>query len=139
MSITSTRSEAQSRDRKREAGAVERQLRRAFTPEVVDKLRADTGYNPHQRVGTALRLMLTVVEAFLVGQTLSFTSLRAIFVRRFGFVRPCPFQKRFKQASAAAFFRGALERLNFDRRLGGVARARSSCCGSASVRLRESA
>ena len=111
MSITSTRSEAQSRDAKREAEAVERQLQRAFTPEVVDKLRAETGYNPRQRVGTAFRLMLTVVEAFLVGQTLSFTSLRAIFVRRFGFVQPCPFQKRFKQASAAAFFRAALEKL----------------------------
>jgi hypothetical protein len=111
MTSRSTRSEAQSRDRKREAEAVERQLQRAFTPEVIDKLRAETGYNPRQRVGTALRLMLTVVEGFLVGQTLSFTSLRAIFVRRFGFVRPCPFQKRFKQASAAAFFRAALERL----------------------------
>jgi hypothetical protein len=90
MSTRSTRSEAQSRDAKREAEAVERQLQRAFTPEVVDKLRAETGYNPRQRVGTAFRLMLTVVEAFLVGQTLSFTSLRAIFVRRFGFVRPGP-------------------------------------------------
>jgi hypothetical protein len=55
--------------------------------------------------------MLTVVEAFLLGQTLSFTALRAIFVRRFGFIRPCPFQKRFKQASAAAFFRAALEQV----------------------------
>jgi hypothetical protein len=111
MSERNTRSEAASRDTKREAEAVERQLQRAFTPEVIDELRAETGYNPRQRVGTAFRLMLTVVEAFLVGQTLSFTSLRAIFVRRFGFVRPCPFQMRFKQASAAAFFRGALERL----------------------------
>jgi hypothetical protein len=30
---------------------------------------------------------------------------------RFTVVRPCPFQKRFKQASAAAFFRTALEKL----------------------------
>jgi len=52
-----------------------------------------------------------VVEAFLLGQTLGFTAIRAIFLRRFGFVQPCPFQKRFKQASAAAFFRAALERL----------------------------
>ena len=55
--------------------------------------------------------MLVVVEAFLLGQTLGFTAIRAIFVRRFGFVRPCPFQKRFKQSAAAAFFRAALERL----------------------------
>jgi hypothetical protein len=60
---------------------------------------------------TAQRLMLAVVEAFLLGQTLGFTAIRAIFVRRFGFVRPCPFQKRFKQSAAAAFFRAALERL----------------------------
>jgi hypothetical protein len=94
-----------------EAQAVERQLRQIFTPTVVDQLREQTGYNPRQRLGTALRVMLTVVEGFLAGQTLSFTSLRAIFVRRFGFIRPCPFQKRFKQASAGAFFRAALERL----------------------------
>jgi hypothetical protein len=93
------------------ATAVERQLEGAFTPAVIDELRARTGYNPRQRVGTALRLMLTVVEGFLLGQTLSFTSLRAIFVRRFGFIRPCPFQKRFKQASAAAFFRAALDQV----------------------------
>lgn len=111
MTSRGTRSHAESREGKGEAEAVERQLRRAFTPEVIDQLRAETGYNPRQRVGTAFRLMLTVIEAFLVGQTLSFTSLRAIFVRRFGFVRPCPFQKRFKQASAAAFFRAALEKL----------------------------
>jgi hypothetical protein len=111
MSTRPTRSETQSRDAKHEAELVGRQLQRAFTPEVIDKLREETGYNPRQRVGTALRLMLTVVEAFLVGQTLNFTTLRAIFVRRFGFVRPCPFQKRFKQASATAFFRAALEKL----------------------------
>lgn len=111
MSKRTTRSEAASRDTRREAEAIERQLHCAFTPRVIDRLRAETGYNPRQRVGTALRLMLIVVEGFLVGQTLSFTSLRAIFVRRFGFVRPCPFQMRFKQASAAAFFRAALEKL----------------------------
>jgi hypothetical protein len=55
--------------------------------------------------------MLVVVEAFLIGQTLGFSAIRAIFVRRFGFIRPCPFQRRFKQAAAAAFFRAALERL----------------------------
>lgn len=111
MSKRATGKRETSRDQKCDAEAVERELRRAFTPEVIDALRAKTGYNPRQRLGTALRLLLTVVEAFLVGQTLSFTSLRAIFVRRFGFVRPCPFQKRFKQASAAAFFRAALEQL----------------------------
>ena len=78
---------------------------------MVDELRAQTGHNPRQRLVTAQRLMLVVVEAFLMGQTLGFTAMRAIFVRRFGFIRPCPFQKRFKQASAAAFFRAALERL----------------------------
>src|ERR1700709_555045 len=93
------------------ASAVEGALRRTFTATVVDELRAQTGYNPRQRVITAQSLMLVVVEAFLMGQTLGFTAIRAIFVRRFGFVHPCPFQKRFKQASAAAFFRAALERL----------------------------
>jgi hypothetical protein len=91
--------------------AVEVALRSTFTAAVVDELRAQTGYNPRQRLVTAQRLMLVVVEAFLMGQTLGFTAIRAIFLRRFGFVRPCPFQKRFKQASAAAFFRAALERL----------------------------
>lgn len=93
------------------ADAVERALHGAFSTAVVDELREQTGYNPRQRSITAQRLMLVVVEAFLIGQTLGFTALRAIFVRRFGFVRPCPFQKRFKQASATAFFRAALERL----------------------------
>lgn len=95
----------------RDAIGVERALRHAFTTEVVDDLREGTGYNPRQRIATAHRLLLTVVEAFLVGQTLSFAALRAIFVRRFGFVRSCPFQKRFKQESAVAFFRAALEHL----------------------------
>lgn len=106
-----TREQQRSREGKRNATEVERELERAFTPAVVDELRERTGYNPRQRTGTALRLMLTVVEAFLLGQTLSFASLRAIFVRRFGFIRSCPFQKRFKQASAAAFFRAALEQV----------------------------
>jgi hypothetical protein len=91
--------------------AVESALRRTFTAPVIDELRGETGYNPRQRSITAQRLLLVVVEAFLMGQTLGFTAIRAIFVRRFGFIRPCPFQKRFKQAAAAAFFRAALERL----------------------------
>jgi hypothetical protein len=111
MKSRATRRSGSSPDPKHAADAVERELRRAFTPAVIDELRQSTGYNPRQRLATAYRLVLTVVEAFLVGQTLSFASLRAIFVRRFGFVRSCPFQKRFKQASAAAFFRAALERL----------------------------
>ena len=111
MRTRGTRVTSRRREPSAEAKAVQEQLRRTFTSDVVDELRGETGYNPRQRRATAFRLMLTVVEGFLVGQTLSFTSLRAIFVRRFGFVRPCPFQKRFKQASAAAFFRAALERL----------------------------
>lgn len=111
MKTTTTRREGTSPDLKRDAEAVEREMQRAFTPAVIDELRAQTGYNPRQRVGTAFRLMLTVVEGFLVGQTLGFASLRAIFVRRFGFIRSCPFQKRFKLASAASFFRAALEHL----------------------------
>lgn len=93
------------------AHSVEGALQRMFTATVIDELREQTGYNPRQRLITAQRLMLVVVEAFLMGQTLGFTAIRAIFVRRFGFIRPCPFQKRFKQASAAAFFRAALDRL----------------------------
>jgi hypothetical protein len=91
--------------------AVEEAMHGTFSPEVVDELRLRTGYNPRQRVGTAVRLMVTVVEGFLLGQTMSFTSLRAIFIRRFGFIRSCPFQNRFKQATAAAFFRDALNHL----------------------------
>ena len=106
-----TREQQRSREGKSNALAVERRLEEAFTPAVIDDLRERTGYNPRQRTGTALRLMLTVVEAFLLGQTLTFASLRAIFVRRFGFIRSCPFQKRFKQASAAVFFRAALEQV----------------------------
>lgn len=111
MTTRVTQKQGRSPDPKSSAKAVERQLERAFTPATIDALRARTGYNPRQRVGTAMRLLLTVVEGFLLGQTLTFTSLRAIFVRRFGFIRPCPFQKRFKQASAAAFFRAALEQV----------------------------
>lgn len=105
MSTRSIRAAASSR----EADVVAKQLHEAFAPSVVDDLRERTGYNPRQRVGTAVRLMLVIVEGFLAGQTLSFASLRAIFIRRFGFIRSCPFQKRFKQASAAAFFRAAVE------------------------------
>lgn len=97
--------------RSQAAEAVEDAMQSTFTSAVVDELREQTGYNPRQRSITAQRLMLVVVEAFLMGQTLGFSAIRAIFVRRFGFIRPCPFQKRFKQASAAAFFRAALERL----------------------------
>ena len=75
--------------------AVEEALRRTFTTEVVDELREQTGYNPRQRSITAQRLMLVVVEAFLMGQTLGFSAIRAIFVRRFGFVR----HARFRSAS----------------------------------------
>jgi hypothetical protein len=107
---TSTR-RATTRPEPSEAAAVEEEIRRAFTPAVVDELRARTGYNPRQRQGTALRVMLTVVEGFLTGQTLSFASLRAIFVKRFGFIHSCPFQRRFTQESAGAFFRAALEQL----------------------------
>src|SRR5690606_37298593 len=65
-----------------EAAAVAWELQRHLSPEVVDELREGTGHNPRQRVATAFRVMLTVVEAFLVGQTLSFATLRAIFVGR---------------------------------------------------------
>lgn len=91
------------------ADALEAQMWRTFTPAKIDEMRALTGYNPRQRQGTAFRLMLTVVEGFLAGQTLTFASLRAIFVRRFGFIRSCPFQRRFKQKAAAEFFREALK------------------------------
>ena len=107
----SRRSQLDARGRSNAGEAVEAALRSTFTATVVDELREQTAYNPRQRLVTAQRLMLVVVEAFLLGQTLGFTAIRAIFLRRFGFVRPCPFQKRFKQASAAAFFRAALERL----------------------------
>lgn len=108
---TSTRRSTTGPERICEADAVKDQIRKTFTPEVVDELRASTGYNPRQRQGTALRVMLTLVEGFLVGQTLSFAALRAIFIKRFGFIHSCPFQRRFTQESAAVFFRAALERL----------------------------
>jgi hypothetical protein len=111
MKKRATRRRAERPESTEEATAVERELQRFFSPQVIAELREVTGYNPRQRIVTGFRLILTVVEAFLVGQTLNFSALRAIFVRRFGFVRPCPFQMRFKQASAAAFFRAALERL----------------------------
>jgi Transposase DDE domain len=111
MKTRATRRTAPSPDPNEQAAAVEQALHGVFTPDVVDELRQETGYNPRQRTGTAIRLMLTIVEGFLLGQTLSFASLRAIFVRRFEFIRPCPFQKRFKQESAVAFFRAALGRL----------------------------
>ena len=112
MTKRATRGAAKNPAARSDSGAaVEAALRSTFTARVVDELREQTGYNPRQRLVTAQRLLLVVVEAFLLGQTLGFTAIRAIFLRRFGFVRPCPFQKRFKQASAAAFFRGALERL----------------------------
>lgn len=111
MKTRATRRSAASPDLGQAADDVQRELQRAFAPAVVDELRQRTGYNPRQRVATAHRVLLTVVEAFLVGQTLSFAALRAIFVRRFGFVRSCPFQKRFKQPAAVEFFRSALQHL----------------------------
>lgn len=103
-----------SADNRATADEVGRQIERVFSAEVVDQLRADAGYNPRQRLVTAHRLMLIVVEAFLLGGsggTLSFSGMRALFIRRFGFVQPCPFQLRFKQPAAARFFRAALEYL----------------------------
>ena len=97
-----------------QAEEVGNQLERLFTAEVVDQLRAEAGYNPRQRLVTAYRLMLVVVETVLLGGSggiLSFASMRALFIKRFGFVRPCPFQLRFKQPAAAKFFRAALEHL----------------------------
>ncbi len=67
MKMRGTRARASRPVESAEAEAVERALHRAFTPAVVDALRAKTGYNPRQRVGTAFRLMITVVEAFLAG------------------------------------------------------------------------
>ena len=84
------------------------QMWQLFSEKVVDGLRKRTGYNVRQRQATARRLLLTVVEAFLLGETLAFAPLRAIFVRRFGQIEKCPFHSRFKQAQAAEFFRQAL-------------------------------
>ena len=49
------------------ANAVEGALRRTFTATVVDELREQTGYNPRQRLITAQRLMLVVVEGLSDG------------------------------------------------------------------------
>ncbi len=87
MKTRATRRVGSSPDVSAAADAVQRELHRTFTPETIDEFREGTGYNPRQRIATPHRVLLTVVEAFLVGQTLSFASLRAIFVRRFGFVR----------------------------------------------------
>jgi hypothetical protein len=88
----------------------EHQLARVLSPEVVDELRAQTGYNPRQRRATAHRLLVVVLYGYLLGQTLGFSRLRALFTRYFGTIRPRAFQLRFKSAAAAAFFRAAFER-----------------------------
>jgi hypothetical protein len=68
---------------------------------------------PATRSRAALRKRFTAWSSkrSSYGQTLGSTTIRAIFVRRLGFVQPCPFQKRLKLPSAAAFFRAALARL----------------------------
>lgn len=109
--ISRARSRRPESDLTSQQEAVSRKLAEVFTAEVVDELRTQAGYNPRQRVVTAKRLMLVVVEAFLMGHTLGFAALRALFVRRFQFVGPCPFQQRFKQPAAGEFFRLALQRL----------------------------
>jgi hypothetical protein len=88
-----------------DAAAIERELHRCLSSQVVDEIRETTGYNPRQRLATAHRLLLVVIEVFLLGETLSFAAIRAAFIKRFGFIRPCPLQKRFKQPEAALFFR----------------------------------
>ena len=109
MKTRATRRSGASPAKPEAAESVRRVLEQAFTPAAVDRLRESTGYNPRQRIATAHRILLTVIEGFLVGQTMTFASLRAFFLRRFGFVRSCPFQNRFKQESAVAFFRAALK------------------------------
>lgn len=91
-----------------DAVQVERQVADVFSPKVVDRLREATGYNPRQRKATALCLLLIVVQAYLLGQAMSFARLRALFVARFGSIRPRAFQLRFKAPAAVAFFRAAL-------------------------------
>ena len=86
----------------------ERQVADVFSAKVVDRLRAETGYNPRQRKATALCLLLIVVQAYLVGQAMSFARLRALFIPRFGSIRPRAFQLRFKTPAAVTFFRAAL-------------------------------
>ena len=87
---------------------VERQLAAVFSPKVVDRLREQTGYNPRQRKATALCVLLIVVQAYLLGQAMSFARLRALFIARFEAIRPRAFQLRFKSPAAVAFFRAAL-------------------------------
>jgi len=120
MRKRSTRRSAKSPARSRlttkqsKAAEVGEKLERFFTPESVDQLRVDAEYNPRQRVSTAYRLMLVVVEAFMMGGSggvFGFAAMRALFIKRFGFVQKCPFQLRFKQPAAARFFRAALEHL----------------------------
>lgn len=98
-------------DRKAEGALAERRLREVFTEKVVNELRAETGYNPRQRHATAYRLLTVVLQAYLFGQTLRFSRLRAFFVKAYGPIRPRAFQLRFKSEAAAAFFRAAFERL----------------------------
>ena len=90
-----------------DAVRVERQLADVLSPKVVDRLRDETGYNPRQRKATALCVLLIVVQAFLMGQALSFARLRALFIARFENIRPRAFQLRFKSAAAVTFFRAA--------------------------------
>lgn len=78
-----------------------------FSPEVVARLRRETGYNPRQRLARAYRLLVVSVEAYLLGQSLCFAALRACFLKRYGSIRPRAFQLRFKSATAAAFFGAA--------------------------------
>jgi len=74
----------------------------------VDEWRAVTGYNKRKRLCTAWRLLITVIIAFLSGDTLGFASLRAVFVSRFGPIESSAFQNRLKQEAAAKFFQLAL-------------------------------
>ena len=70
-------------EQRADAVQVERQLADVFSPKVVDRLRAETGYNPRQRKATALCVLVIVVQAYLLGQALSFARLRALFIARF--------------------------------------------------------
>ena len=94
-----------------EKKSVDMQILSVFTPENIDELRRVTNYNPRQRIATAQRIILTVVEGFLGGDTLSFEALRAIFVRRFEPIGAGAFQKRFKQDTAPDIFLSALKLL----------------------------
>ena len=76
---------------------------------MVDQWRRRTGYNPRQRKVTAQRLLLVVLEGFIMGQTMGFATLRALFVARFGAVSSCGFQNRFRSAQAVEFFKLAYE------------------------------